>query len=376
MQGTCQHIYDIFESAAMSLFSKLFSKAPARNVVIETTGRTFAVASGETVLERALKDGIAYPHDCTVGTCGSCRTRLISGNVEAITPFGYTLSREELAAGYILACQAIPKSDLLIEIDVTESAEIAALQQPARLIGTSHLTHDIKQMTLAVDKPIHYKAGQYANISWGDGAVHRSYSFAGPPSAAGTTQPSFFIRHVPGGQFTDRLFSDEAAGIALEIDSPHGNFWLRDGQGPIICIAGGSGLAPILSVLADAANRRIRRDCVLMFGGRGVRDVYATDEIAAIRTRWTAGFDYWPILSEEQADGYRHGMVTAHIPQALERLGPGTHAYLCGPPAMIDAGIAALTAQGIALADIHYDKFTDASTSVGAANQDTSGEGI
>ncbi len=352
----------------MSLFSKLFGKAPARTVTVESTGLTMAVNSGETVLERALKDGIAYPHDCTVGTCGSCRTRLINGKVEAITPFGYTLSREELDAGYILACQAIPKSDLVIDVDVAEGGNIAAVQQAAQVGDTTALTHDIKQLKLTVDKPIHYKAGQYANLSWGDGATHRSYSFAGAPSAAGVAEPSFFIRHVPGGRFTDMLFGGGIGDLPLEIDGPHGNFWLRDGKGPIICIAGGSGLAPILSLLRDAANRRIRRDCVLLFGGRGIRDIYAAEEIAAIRSSWTAGFDFWPILSEEQAESYRHGMVTDHIPQAIERLGPGAQAYLCGPPPMIDAGIAALIAQGIGLSDIHYDKFTDASTSAGTAN--------
>ncbi|MEY4500137.1 MAG: hypothetical protein RIS52_27, partial [Pseudomonadota bacterium] len=93
----------------MSLFSKLFGKAEPCNVEVKSTGQKFAVVSGETVLERALKEGLAYPHDCTVGTCGTCKTRLISGKVDAITPFSYTLSKEELAAGYILACQAVPK---------------------------------------------------------------------------------------------------------------------------------------------------------------------------------------------------------------------------------------------------------------------------
>src|SRR3546814_18748800 len=96
-----------------TLFRSRFGKAPDRTIEIESSGKTFAVWPGATILERALAQGIAYPHDCTVGTCGSCRTRLISGKVEAITPFGYTLSRAELEAGYILACQALPKTDLV-----------------------------------------------------------------------------------------------------------------------------------------------------------------------------------------------------------------------------------------------------------------------
>jgi p-cymene methyl-monooxygenase electron transfer component len=93
-----------------------------------------------------------------------------------------------------------------------------------------------------------------------------------------------------------------------------------------------------------------------------VRDLYAADEIAAIRNQWTGGFDYWPILSEEKTEGHRHGLVTQFVPEALVRLGSGAHGYMCGPPPMIDAGIHALAEAGIALGDIHYDKFTDAST--------------
>lgn len=346
----------------MSLLSKLFGKAPERAVEIESSGDRFSVPSGTTILERALAEGIAYPHDCTVGTCGSCRTRLISGKVEAITPFGYTLSREELEAGYILACQALPKSDLVLDVEIGSSADQEAVRQPARFEGADDLTHDIKRVSIRVDKPIHYKAGQYANIHWGDGSIHRSYSFADAPEAGGTSEPHFFIRHVPGGQFTDRLFGGSLPAEPIELDGPHGNFWLREGKGPIICIAGGSGLAPLLSLLQDAANRRVRRDCILLFGGRGERDLYAAEAIAAIRSAWTASFDYWPVLSEENNAQYRPGFVTAYVAQALDRLGPGAQGYMCGPPPMIDAGIAALTNAGVGLTDIHYDKFTDAST--------------
>lgn len=346
----------------MALFGSLFKKAPPRVVTVRPGGQTFTVSPGETVLERALKEGLAYPHDCTVGTCGSCRSKLLSGKVDAISPFSYTLSREELEAGYILACQAIPKSDLELEVDIAAGGFIAAESQVARLVALDDLTHDIKRLRWAIDKPLHYRAGQYVNVRWGPEDIHRSYSFATAPEAQGRSEVTTFVRHVPGGAFTDILFGGDPSACAFELDGPHGNFWLRDGAGPIICIAGGSGLAPVLSLLQDAANRKVRRDCILLFGARGMRDLYAADEIAAIRNRWTASFDYWPILSEEKADGYRQGFVTAHVPEALARLGAGVHGYMCGPPPMIDAGIAALIQAGLALDDIHYDKFTDAST--------------
>jgi p-cymene methyl-monooxygenase electron transfer component len=345
----------------MSLLSKLFGKAPGRVVSLESAGRNFNVSAGETVLESALKAGLAYPHDCTVGTCGTCRTKLISGSVEAITPFSYTLNKEELAEGYILACQALPKSDLVVDVEIASGAPVTATRQAAKLIALDDLTHDIKRARWVVDAPVQYRAGQYMNVSWG-GEDHRSYSFAAAPLASGLTEVTTFIRHVPGGRFTDMIFGGDPFTQSYELDAPHGNFWLREGNGPILCIAGGSGLAPLISLLQDAANRRVRRDCILLFGARGLRDLYAAEEIAAIRSAWTASFDYWPILSEEQADGHRHGMVTQFVPEALAKLGSGAHGYMCGPPPMIDAGIHALTEAGIALGDVQYDKFTDASS--------------
>jgi p-cymene methyl-monooxygenase electron transfer component len=345
----------------MSVFSKLFAKAAPKQVNVQPGGHHFAVAPGETLLERALKEGLNYPHDCTVGTCGTCRTKLVSGKVDAITPFSYTLSKAELEAGYILACQAVPKSDLVVEIEIGRDDAAAAQTQPARLISADDLTHDIKRVCWEVARPVLYRAGQYMNIRWG-AAAHRSYSFATAPGAGGRTELTTFVRHVPGGMFTDILFGEDPFALSFEVEAPLGQFWLRDGTGPILCIAGGSGLAPILSLLEDAGNRKVRRDCILLFGARGEQDLYAANEIAAIRAKWTAGFDYWPILSEAQSPGLRHGLVTAHVGAALERLGSNAQGYLCGPPGMIDAGIAALDAAGIGLEDIHYDKFTDAST--------------
>ncbi|MDB5699495.1 MAG: hypothetical protein JWN69_2299 [Alphaproteobacteria bacterium] len=330
-------------------------------VRLEPSGARFIVPPSETVLERALKQGLAYPHDCTVGTCGSCRSRLIEGKVDAITPFGYTLSREELEAGYILACQAIPRTELVLEVSLDAPSLPAAKTFEARLIRLDDLTHDIKRASFELDAPLDYLAGQYVNVSWPGDERSRSYSFSEKPLKGGRSQISTFIRRVPGGSFTEHLFSGDPFGTPYRLDGPHGNFWLREGDSPILAVAGGSGLAPIISLLEDAAARGVARDCVLLFGARTERDLYAGDEIAAIAGAWRGNFEYRPILSEEKVGETRHGLVTAFIARALADLGQNAHAYMCGPPAMIDAGIAALTNEAIPLEDIHYDKFTDAS---------------
>jgi p-cymene methyl-monooxygenase electron transfer component len=345
----------------MGWLKSLFGKAEPQSVVVNPSGIKLTVLPGETILEQALKSSLAFPHDCTVGTCGTCRTKLVSGKVDAITPFGYTLSREELEAGFILACQAVPKTELVIEVELqTQSDE--QVTTDAKLVEAKSLTHDIMQVTWETALPLTYRAGQYLNVRWNGGTIHRSYSLAKAPEKSGQTRLVTFIRHVPGGSFTDLLFGGGANKFKFELDGPHGQFWLRPGKGPMLCIAGGSGLAPIMSLLEDAAQKRTRRDCILMFGGRGKRDLYGDAEIAAVRNAWTAGFDFWPVLSETPEPDVRSGLVTTHIAEALERLGPGLQAYLCGPPAMIDAAIAELAKHGVPLNAIFYDKFTDAST--------------
>jgi p-cymene methyl-monooxygenase electron transfer component len=342
------------------VLKKLFAKKPLHRVHLTGTETEFAVGRNQTVLESALAAGIAYPHDCTVGTCGSCRSRLISGKVDAITPFGYTLSREELQAGYILACQAVPESDLEIAVELGGAA---AIRTSARLVGKRQLTHDIVAATWQTDAPVHYRAGQYMNVSWPGAPGPRSYSFSAAPDEAGQTLLTTFIRKVPGGAFTERLFGEDLSAVPFEIEAPHGGFWLRDGAGPIILIGGGSGLSPLLSLLEAAAAGGVQRDAVLLFGARGARDLYCLDEIAALKARWAARFEFRPVLSEESGTSHREGMVTAEIAEALAWLGDtgSTQAYLCGPPPMIDAGLAELGRLGIGLDAVHYDKFTDAS---------------
>jgi p-cymene monooxygenase electron transfer component len=345
------------------MLKKFFSRRGPHRVDLRPGGASFTVGRSQTVLECALAAGIAYPHDCTVGTCGSCRSRLVEGKVDAITPFGYTLSKEELASGFILACQAVPESDLTIEVDLV-AAGATAVRCAARIVETRDLTHDIKLVTWECEKPIPYRAGQYMNVSWPGGPGARSYSFSTAPDTAGSRQVSTFIRKVPSGSFTERLFADDLTSMPFEIEAPHGGFWLREGEGPILLVAGGSGLSPLIIVLEDALVRGVRRRALLLFGGRAERDLYWLAEIDAIASRWQGGFDFWPVLSEEPVAGMRSGMVTQEIPAAIEELGgsAGLQAYLCGPPAMIDAGVAAIAATGVDLADIHYDKFTDASS--------------
>ncbi len=350
----------------MAFFKSLFGPKEAKMVEVAPFGASFEVPSGETMLEAALKNGVPFPHNCTVGTCGSCKCKLKAGRVNALTDFGYTLSQQEIAAGFILACQAIPR-DALTQVEVESQASDAPPPEQfvGKLSATESLTHDILKITVELDRPIKFIAGQYANLKYPNVRRARNYSFADAPDREGRNVISFFIRKVPGGAFTEALFKDELKGVPIDVEGPHGNFHLHPGAAPMICIAGGSGLAPLLSVLEDARKNRVKRPCAFLFGARTQADLYGLEQIQQIASNWADTFVFMPVLSHEPADSSwtgARGLVTQFITDALPDVDWNTaEGYMCGPPGMIDAGIASMTEVGMKLDAIFYDKFTDES---------------
>jgi p-cymene monooxygenase electron transfer component len=345
-----------------AFFKSMFGGGEPKLAEIRPLGATIEVASGQTLLEAALAQGVAYPHNCTVGTCGSCKTRLIDGQIQPTSDFGYTLSKPELEAGYILACQSVPRHAKTIVEIAPPAADLAAPESfEARIVGTEALTHDIVKMSVEADRPVKFVAGQYATFVAPGMPRGRNYSFADAPARSGKRTLAFFVRKVPGGEFTEALFAGALTGKTLQMEAPHGAFYLRPGVAPMVCIAGGSGLAPLLSVLEDMRMRRVRRPCTLLFGARTQADLYATDQIKSIASSWLAPFEFVPVLSQEPADSTwagARGLVTDFISNASGDV-PAGEGYLCGPPPMIDAGIDKLVQLGMPLHSVFYDKFTD-----------------
>ena len=184
----------------MSCIRSLFGKAEPQKVPINASGLQLMVALDETIIEQALNEGSPCPHYCTVGTDRTCRTNLISGKVDAISPFGYALSRKGLQAGYILVCQAVPKTELVVEVELQTQSE-EHVTATAKLAETMPLTHDTMQFVWETNLPTHYRAGQYPNMCRKGGQVHRSYSLTTAPEKFGQTRLVTFIRHAPGGAF-------------------------------------------------------------------------------------------------------------------------------------------------------------------------------
>lgn len=202
------------------------------------------------------------------------------------------------------------------------------------------LTHDITEIVVTLDKDLEYSAGQYAELRLADVTGPRSYSFADAPSDGDHRRATFYVRHLPGGEFTDWLFSADRVGSELSVAGPFGDFWLRPSESPILCVAGGSGLAPIKALLEDANRQGCNREAVLVFGARAQQDLYGLSEIDQLSKSWTEPFAFQPVLSQEPPDsdwtGAR-GLVTSALSGLSEQFLHSCDVYSCGPPIMIDA---------------------------------------
>jgi NAD(P)H-flavin reductase/ferredoxin len=306
--------------------------------------------AGETILQAALRSGLSFPNSCRVGGCGSCKCQLKTGKVRELTETGYLLSAEELDAGYVLACQSVPETDVHVAVELKERMAGTVVEQVK-------LTHDITRLTLQLREPLTYEAGQFTQLSLEAlPGVTRSYSFARPCRDDGKVE--LCIRKLPGGRLSTLVNERDLTGTSVHVSRPEGDFWLRPGSAPLLMVAGGSGLPPILAMLEDAAARGVSRSVTLLFGARTERDLYDLARIEALRAGWAGELRFVPVLSDAGVDAAwagARGLVTQKIPELLEA---GSHAYLCGPPAMIDAALVTLESLGVARPHIHFDRFT------------------
>ncbi|WP_342119913.1 2Fe-2S iron-sulfur cluster binding domain-containing protein [Pseudoduganella sp. OTU4001] len=313
-----------------------------RPLTAHINGHAIGVEPKETLLQAALRAGVAFPHSCRVGSCTSCKCRLLSGEVRELTDAAYVLGGER---GSILACQSVPLSDVAVEVDLSRAT--LRREVGGRVVGQRRLTHDITELSIQLDDTLHYKAGQFAELSFAAlPGVRRSYSFATPMRA--DSQVVFYIRRVPGGQLSTMANEAPLLGQRVSVHGPAGDFWLRPGLEPALMVAGGSGLAPILAMLRQALEDRATPPVTLLFGVRGAHDLYAQDEILALADAWPAPFRYQPVVSVERG-------TLVHAAGAA--LSADTRAYLCGPPGMVDSAAERLQAHGLAADRIHADRF-------------------
>ncbi len=322
------------------------------------TGSRFDVEGDETILDAGLKHSIVFPYSCRGGTCGTCKARLVSGEVGYAHP-PQALSPEELAGGSVLLCQAVPSGD--VEIEATElaaSAEIQIKIMPCRVAAMEQLAHDVMvlHLKLPASQAFRYLAGQYIDILMRDGR-RRSFSMASRPQAGQDLE--LHVRHVPEGAFSSRVFDSMKVKDLMRFQGPFGTFFLReDSDRPAILMAGGTGLAPIKALLDQAFADDNHRQFHLFWGVRARRDLYLHELLET----WAAeheNFRYTPVLSEPAADddwrgesGFVHEVVLKHVDDLSAH-----EVYACGPPVMIDAAKAQFPAHGLAPDRLFYDSF-------------------
>jgi len=328
----------------------------AKSVDIRQARTSLEVHDGQTILDAALAAGIPYPHGCKSGRCGSCKSRLIEGTVELLQHSRFALTDEEKADGLILPCRAQPQTDVAVAWLGTEDK--TAIQAPQRLNGIvtrlEDLTHDIKLVGISPEDgaPLLFTPGQYAQVGF-DGVPARSYSMA---NWHGDDGLEFHIRRVPGGITSEHVHGVLTTGDKTTLEFPLGSSGLRQHHsGPILCIAGGSGLAPIKSIVETALAHGMKQPIHVYFGARAERDLYLVEHFQALAERHP-NLTFAPVLSEAQSARYRSGFVTQVVAQDLSDL-DGWKAYIAGPPPMVDAAMDVAFARGLRRQDMHADVF-------------------
>ncbi len=329
---------------------------------IAIRGRTEPVVAefGETILAAATKAGVPYPYGCRSGNCGACKSELFAGEIEMSPYSDYALSKAEKAQGLILACRAVPWSDCQVAwLDAEDVAVHPLRQLDGEVIAVEAATHDIRRVRIAVRAggPYDFSAGQYAELTF-PGLPPRDYSMANTPD---DETLEFHIRLVPGGAVTPYVAHDLKPGTAVRVAGPHGAaYWRNRHRGPILALAGGSGLAPVQSIVETALKAGATQPIHLYFGVRAERDLYLLGHFRALAEAHP-NLRFVPVLSEPDAGtahrtGYLADAVAADFAAAPGGV-DGFKAYLAGPPVMVETATAALQRLGLERRDLHADAF-------------------
>jgi len=227
-------------------------QAPAGSfqVTVQPSGRAFGVNAEEPILAAAIRQGIGMPYGCKDGACGSCKCKKLEGSVVHGPHQRKALSEEEEAAGFILTCCGVPHSDVVLESrQVTDESAFPVRKMPSRVLSLEKKSHDVMvvRLQLPANDVLRYHAGQYVEFILRDGA-RRSYSMANAPHVGGGLE--LHIRHMPGGKFTDHVFTAMKEKEILRVEGPFGSFYLReDSDKPMILLASGTGFAPIKALI-------------------------------------------------------------------------------------------------------------------------------
>ena len=324
---------------------------------IEPQGRTVDVRDNQTLLDAALSSGLNLPHSCKSGHCASCKARLRSGEICYPRGIPLGLTAGEASSGEVLLCQAHAVSaELTIEARTIARAGAAEIRNlPCRIEKRVLLAPDVLQvfLRLPATEQVGFKAGQYLDILL-EGGRRRSFSLACPPHDARLLE--IHVRRVGGGQFTARLFDQLRDGALLRIELPIGQFVYQHEDSPLLLIAGGTGFAPIKSMLRQIFEPGPARATQFFWGARSAADLYEERWVRAVARRHQE-LRFTPVLSAapakpEYAAGWVHEVVLRQFPDLTKY-----SVYAAGPPQMIEAIRRTFPAAGLPADQLHFDSF-------------------
>ncbi len=332
---------------------------------LEPVGIEMEVDEDETILDAAFRQGIMLMHGCKEGQCSSCKSFLLDGEVDLDKYSTFALPDFEEAEGYTLLCRAHALSDVEIELLHYDEDRIRSgtpiITATTEVEAVEELTHDIRRLVLKSSEPLEFKAGQYVDIGIpGADGEHRSFSMANAPGEPERLE--FMIKLYEGGRFSGLLDNGDGISVGDELTckGPFGMFTLRDSSPRrLVFIAGGAGMAPVLSLLRSMAEKGTERAATFYYGARTKDDLFVLDEIERIGGE-LPDFKFVPALSEAEDDDDwdgEAGMITDVVDRLEDDLAD-VDAYLCGPPPMVDAAIALLEQRGVPESHIYFDRFT------------------
>jgi NAD(P)H-flavin reductase/ferredoxin len=328
-------------------------------ITVEGDPQAVPAEDGQTILDALLEHGVGFAYSCQAGNCGTCKCEYVGGEIAELEYSEHALSDAEHSRGTILACRTQVWGDVSIRRLSSEDF----VMHPSRIMqcrveALEYLTHDVLRLSLSIQSggPYTFSAGQFAKLQFPFAPdVPRDYSMANRADEPGL---EFHIRCITGG-VSGRIPTLVKTGDSIRVSGPFGTSYLREQHpGPILAIAGGTGLAPMRSIVSTALTQNAKRPVHLYFGVRGERDIYGAAELEQWQVRYP-NFKAHIVLSEERSAARRFGVVTDAVQADFDTLA-GFHAYLAGPPVMVDAATQLLLQGGVAARDIHADAFYSA----------------
>lgn len=334
----------------------------AYQVTLKPSKHTFSVDENEFILDAALRQGIAFPYQCKTGSCATCLGKVVSGEVHYPAGLPLTVMEHEHEQGKAVFCVSVAKSDLELEVnEIDSSSDVQIKMLPARVNSLRRLADDVMEMTLKLpaSEQMNFYAGQYIEFIMRDKS-RRAFSLANSPSNDEFLE--LHIRNVPDGVFTNHVFDSMKEKAMVRVEGPFGTFYIRNTSNrPLILVAGGTGFAPIKSIVEKLIEEGDTRPVKIYWGARAKADLYRND----LPEKWATQYEhihYVPVLSEaKDEDNWsgRRGFVHEAVLEDVANIGSIAEydVYMAGPPVMINAAKETFSEQGLPVDQLFSDSF-------------------